>query len=463
MKKLSLLEKYYPQFLLLIIAFTFFTRIFRLHIPEKYIFDEVYHAVTAKLIAKGDTRAYEWSNPPPEPNTAVDWLHPPYAKYTQAFSIIIFGENTFSWRFPSVIFGCLVILLTAKIAEELFKDKTLALIAAFLASLDGLIFAMSRIAMNDIHVTAFILLSLFYYVRFMNLHRKEKKFLLFSGVAAGFAVGSKWSGAFIVAILSISEAIQIIKPLFLKLITSYKKTGKISLHVLASKKQIKTTFSEIGLALVSFIVLPILLYLLSYAHMFMLGKDFHHLVEMHKNTWWYQTNLTATHPAQSKPIQWFLNTKPVWFSIILPEKDMRGDIYAIGNPVLFLFGGFAIIISTIGILLHRFVKPVEKFTKYHASVAFLLIVYFSLWVPWQASPRIMFFYHYLPAVPLMCINLAFWLKKILEDKKIYMITPFIIGLVVTAFIIWYPHMTLIPVPIKFKEAIYFYFDFWKQS
>ena len=77
----TILKKYYGPLLLAILAFAFFTRMFQLHIPEEYYFDEVYHAVTAKLVARNDPRAYEWWHPAPEPNTAIEWLHPPLAKY----------------------------------------------------------------------------------------------------------------------------------------------------------------------------------------------------------------------------------------------------------------------------------------------------------------------------------------------------------------------------------------------
>src|SRR5574340_687517 len=92
------LQVYYRPILILILAFSFFTRIVRLDVPQRYIFDEVYHALTAKLIARGDHRAFEWWNLPVEPNTAVDWLHPPIAKYTQALAIKLLGENSFAWR-----------------------------------------------------------------------------------------------------------------------------------------------------------------------------------------------------------------------------------------------------------------------------------------------------------------------------------------------------------------------------
>ena len=57
MIKDSWIKKYYGTLLLGILFFSFITRIYQLHIPERYIFDEVYHAVTAKLIAKNDPRA----------------------------------------------------------------------------------------------------------------------------------------------------------------------------------------------------------------------------------------------------------------------------------------------------------------------------------------------------------------------------------------------------------------------
>lgn len=463
--KFATLTKYYPQFLLLILAFTFFTRMYRLHIPEKYVFDEVYHAVTAKLISRGDVRAYEWHNPPPEPNTAVDWLHPPYAKYTQALSMLVFGENSFGWRFSSVLFGCLVVFLTAKIAEELFQDTVLALLAAFLVSLDGLVFTMSRIAMNDIHVTAFILLSIFFYIRFLNLKRKEKKLLLLSGVAAGFAVGTKWSGAFCIAILSMFEAVYILK-------SFWKQKNKFTFQ------PILKTFREIGISITCLLLIPAILYILSYSHMFMLGKDFTHLVNMHKNTWWYQTNLEATHPAQSTPIQWFLNTKPVWMFVEYPPgTNSRADIYAVGNPFLFWIANISLLVS-IGYIAfsktrknHFVTQTLKKITHLFGKgsssdssvLSILLIMYFALWVPWQLSPRIMFFYHYLPAVPFLIINLAYWLRQLLKQKKTAYLAYLVLAGIFFNFVLWYPHWTLIPVPTELKDKLYFFFDFWKQA
>lgn len=478
--KNSVFVKYYPQFLLLIVAFTFFTRMYRLHIPEEYMFDEVYHAVTAKLMVDGDMRAYEWHNPPPEPNTAVDWLHPPYAKLTQAASMAIFGKNSFGWRFSSVIFGCLVVLVTAKIAEALFKNKQLALLSAFLVSLDGLLFTMSRIAMNDVHVTFFILLSMWQYILYINSKHEEKKYILFSSIAAGLAIGTKWSGAFAIGFIGITETIYTLKTIFrskTKLVSLFEKI--FPKHFV--KINIPFLLQQIALLFVTCILIPVILYLGSYSQMFLMGKDLNHLIEMHKNTWWYQTNLTATHPAQSKPIQWFLNTKPVWISVDYETKNMRADIYAIGNPALFWLGNLALfasvytlilnklkkkpnILSTLKKLLNRKIKLHETIQEHEtAMLGLLLFAYAIVWMPWQLSPRIMFFYHYLPAVPLLTINLSYWLYKLWNTQRFRLLAFLAIALIFTCFVVLYPHMSFIKMPIEFKENVYFFFDFWKQT
>ena len=444
------IEKYYPQLLLLVLFFAFCTRMYRLNIPETYVFDEVYHAVTAKLIAQNDIRAYEWHNPPPEPNTAVDWLHPPLAKYFQALSMLALGQNSFGWRFSSAIFGVLVVFLTAKLLQELFANKTTALLAALLVSLDGLTLTMSRIAMNDIHVTAFILLSLVFYVQYRNSARTKTALIIAAGCSAGLAVGSKWSGVFSIVIIGFSEGIYWLQHLF---------TGKTK-HF---SQKLWGLATQLPLLFISLLFIPAVLYLASYGHMFSLGKDFNHLVEMHKNTWWYQTNLTATHPAQSTPYQWFLNLRPVWLAVGPAPVGYTANIYAVSNPVLTIFVVLSVI-ATISFFAATLIRK-KTITLPQQKLAFLTLAYFSVWAFWQLSPRIMFFYHYLPAIPLGSGILAFWLEQLLNGTSFRQraIGRIAVMLIFVGFVVWYPHWTLLPVPIEFAEDVYFALPGWKQQ
>ena len=44
-----------------------------------------------------------------------------------------------------------------------------------------------------------------------------------------------------------------------------------------------------------FIIIPPIIYLISYIPYFLQGYNFNNFIELHKQIWWYQTNLEATH------------------------------------------------------------------------------------------------------------------------------------------------------------------------
>lgn len=457
----SWMRRYGGSLLLLILAFAYLTRMYRLHLPDRYMFDEVYHGATAKLVAQNDPRAFEWWNPPPEPDTAVDWLHPPLAKYFQGLSIVAFGENTFGWRFSSVLFGMLVIVVTYHLAQQLTKSTAIALAAAALSSLDGLLLVQSRIAMNDIHVTFFILLTLLVYARYQEKPSITKLFLV--GLCAGLAIATKWSGIFVLATVWLLEAVRLLSILVAnkwKLITS--------------KNTIAQLFQWTALYLGALILLPVVVYVSSYSMMFLQGKDFNHFKDLHYQIWYYQTHLKETHPYQSRPWQWALNIRPVWYHVDYYDTQ-RGDIYAFGNPALFWSGLIAImygillgIIKTVESVRNKsttkLLPLIRKLLKNVQSspLLFLTIAYFMTWLPWQFSPRIMFFYHYAPAVPLLCIILGYWLVKMYKCQGITKILALITwSLVICTFAVWYPHWVGIPVSNELKDQLYFFLPSWK--
>ncbi|PIY79440.1 MAG: hypothetical protein COY81_02645 [Candidatus Pacebacteria bacterium CG_4_10_14_0_8_um_filter_43_12] len=456
----SWLRQYGGTILLVILAFAYLTRMYRLNLPEKYMFDEVYHAVTAKLIAQNDPRAYEWWNPPPEPNTAVDWLHPPLAKYFQALSIVAFGENSFGWRFSSVVFGTMVIVLVYHLSYQLTQRQGVALTAAALASFDGLLLVQSRIAMNDIDVTFFILLTLLLYLKYrQNL---AWHLLLLTGISLGLAMASKWSGIFILFSIWFFEILQL--KLFLFQI-NWKKWRE----QLLTKKNLNQSLQFLGFL----VVMPVLVYILSYTQMFLQGKDWHHFVKLHQQIIYYQTHLKETHPYQSRPLQWALDLRPVWYNVEYLGPS-RSDIYAFGNPILYWAGLLAVIallLTGVQTLFSRLTVKGLKLKKIiilllkaalQSPVFVLLSSYFAVWLPWQFSPRIMFFYHYTPAVPFLCILLSIQLSRLYQRGGVYQLM--VIGLVSSIFVcflIWYPHLVGIPVANQLANWLYFGIKSWK--
>ncbi len=458
------LKKYFSPLLLLslILIFAAATRFWRLSFPPEYYFDEVYHVVTAKLIAQNDPRAYEWWHPAPEPDTAIDWLHPPLAKLTQAISMNIFGMQSFGWRLSSAIFGVGVIALVYAVARKLHLSETVSLLAAFLASLDGLLLTMSRITMNDIHVTFFMLLTIWLY-----LHWKQQPTLrnaLCTGIAAGAAVASKWSGVFIVLPIFFDQLIWL-----------------IGQKIQQKRFALSPTFTLLGSLL---LCIP-LIYLLSYGQMFLQGHDWSHFKELHRQIWWYQTNLDATHPYQSTPLQWMLNLRPVYTYTNNVGVNHIQNMYIQGNPLLFWTGVIAVLwtISTfiiwklnwLQLLLEASrisnkktltqwqtkLRRLQETNQDISLLAFLLVAYASPWILWSFSPRIMFFYHYSPAIPLLVILTSYWLEKLWQFSSWgKYLTALIVVAIALTFILFFPNWTGLVVN-KSWSSLYFALSSWQ--
>src|SRR3989344_5285798 len=147
--------------LVAILIFSLFTRLYRLHIPTKFYFDEVYHAFTATEMLKGNPQAWEWWNPNP-PDVAYEWTHPPLAKEFMVAGMWLFGTNSFGWRFPSALLGVANIFLVYLLAKRLFPNPSslIPILSAALFSLDGLNLVQSRIGMNDTYLLFFLITQL---------------------------------------------------------------------------------------------------------------------------------------------------------------------------------------------------------------------------------------------------------------------------------------------------------------
>jgi dolichyl-phosphate-mannose--protein O-mannosyl transferase len=433
----SILTQYANPILIGILAFTFITRIIGLHNPEHFIFDEVYHGITAQLIAQNDARAFEWWHPEIQPGAMIDWLHPPLAKYTQALGILAFGANSFGWRISSVLFGVGVVWLTYMLGKKIVHTQA-GLLAATLTSLDGLLFVQSRIAMNDIHVTFFILATALLYVYYWQ----KRNWKLFFGtlVLAGLALASKWSGLYIIGAIGLSEFVIICW-------NWYSATPK-------KRKSFGWLIGRLFILGTACLAIPLVVYVASYSLMFLQGKDFSHFIKLHQQIWWYQTTLEATHTYQSRPWQWFFNLRPVWYHTTF-QDGLVGNIYAFGNPLLQWVG-----VSVVFLLLSKMISKLFaknwNFFKENRSILFVFFVYIIVWLPWQLSPRIMFYYHYAPAIPFLCILISHWLTK----KTSKQVAIGLLVLIFMTFLIWYPHWTGMPVTSQF-QIFYTAIKSWK--
>lgn len=433
-------------FIFFLTIFSLGIRLFRISEPNHKYFDEVYHVVTAQAYARNDPAAYDPFAPSPEEGTAYDWLHPPLAKLIQASSINILGDNPFAWRLPSAVFGTGIILATFTFAYLLFGIKT-AIFASLVIAFENLNLVMSRITMNDVFVTFFILCSFilaYLYIRstskeskptfeVSNSGKRSFKYLLLTSIFLGLALSSKWTGAY--AIFATGLFI-IFNQTFAHLV------GVRSLSLVHLGGEILKLLSLL-------ILIPFLIYLLSYGQFWLQGHSLKQFVDLHKQIWWYQNKRDLEHGYGTTPLYcvpkglngpktfcpWVLDIRPVYYSYE-QYSEKAGYIYALGNPVIFWIGFLTVIYLT-----YTAIKNRDK------KIAFVLLGYYIFWVPWIFSPRIMFLSHYLPSIPFMAVSLGFFLNKL--DKAGYRYVALsILALFIFAFFYFYSITSGYPIEIS---------------
>ncbi len=400
-----ILAKNRVLFLILVLASCL--RLINLQYPATYIFDEVYHAFTAREYLHNHVAAWEWWTTPPS-GVAYEWTHPPVAKYGMVLGMLLFGENSFGWRIGSAVAGIICILGIYLLTYALSRNTLTANLAAFLTSIEGLHLSQSRIGMNDMYMLVFLIWSLYAAV---------KSRWKWSAILYGLALASKWSAMYGIIPLA--------------LLYFYQNNAKIW-HL---KSGILCIVHALRCALIA-----ICTYLLTFTPFILAGHSWAQLLELHRQMWYYHTHLVATHAYQSVPLQWIFAARPVWYYVNYGEN--LGNIYAQGNPLILWLGLAALILS------------LKKILTFRYSIFFVLYAIFTL--PWIASPRIMFFYHYLPSATFLCVILAIWLAEI---PKKYMLT--ILAFCALAFVLLSPVYYGFPISHLYWDALFKLFPSWR--
>jgi len=159
------MKRNWPRLILfLIIVLAFLIRVPGLaSFPTGFTADEAAQGYTAYSILK--TGSDEWGKfLPLNPRSFGDFKAPLYT-YLAIPSIALFGLNEFAVRFPSVVLGALAVLFTYLLANELFKNKKLALIAALFLAISPWHFSLSRGAFEANLTTFFLPAGLYFFLK----------------------------------------------------------------------------------------------------------------------------------------------------------------------------------------------------------------------------------------------------------------------------------------------------------
>ena len=387
-----------------ILTFSLSIRLWRLSLPTGYVFDEVYYAKNANSLLSSAVELDEQGQ-------AEFVVHPPFGKWLIAIGIRLFGNEEFGWRFASAIFGTLSILLIYLIVKKLFNSEFLSITAALLMAFDGLNLVMSRVALLDIFLMFFILLSIYFLIT---------NNLWLSGSAIGLAISIKWSAAFLI-------------PLVILFVVIYNKV----------------TFRNLYKVVSQFTLLPISIYFASWSGWIFSSQGwarqsesnvFASLWNYHLQILDFHQGLDDKHAYQANPWSWLVLGRPTSFYYESPSdcgaEKCAQEILAIGTPLLWWISIFAVAI-TFGFLV----------TKLERAAAIILLGFAGTYLPWFfIQSRTTFYFYSISILPFLILALIYCFNQLLNSAiyKKY-ITSFVI-LVAINFIYFLPIYLGISIP-----------------
>ena len=431
-------------------------------------FDEIYFARSA----------YEYTHG----IDAMEWTHPPLGKLLIAIPILLFGMSPFAFRFMGALAGVLLIPTMYILAKRIFKERKWAVLAGMLMMFDNFRYAHTRMASVDGFLVLFILLAVLFMKQYIDYEKAEEtkgkyKNLALSGLFIGCAIATKWTGLYaalglaiiffidvfgerldrrktkvnyirasriaLCAMVVLSLIPIIIYYLTIMLSTTAKATGMIFWYyfvvvvltllflVLAAMKKDKSLKKTFLICILSFIVVPFIIYTLSYL-LFpnvygYTNNSLKGIFDQTRSMFDYHSTLTVGHSFESSWYQWPIMYKPVWYYLGLPGGNLRSTIVGIGNPIIWWFG----ILASLFVL----IKTVFKRDR---ETRFILIFILCTFLPYMFIGRVMFMYHFFPTLPFVMLAIVSLIKWITEKMKSNSFYIFYLLLVVIIFFVFFP-------------------------
>lgn len=403
-------------------------------------------------------------------------VHPPMGKELMAIGEWIFGYNGVGWRFSGAVCGVILVALVARIVRRISRSTLIGGIAGLLTICDGVSFVSSRTALLDVYQALFVVAAFGALIvdrdemrRRMHVAMTEGRIAqttwgprlgvrwwrFGAGVLLGLALATKWSGLYYMV--------------FFGLMT-------VAFDV-AVRRQYRVQRPWLGAlgrdvlpALWALVVLPVGIYLASYAPWFasetaidrhmegrMIGDG---RFDALRSLWYYthdvyhfHANLTNAagnhHPWESKPWTWPMSLRPVLYAIDNTNVPGCGPVSCVkavilaGTPVMWF-----IAVPVLAWAVWR------TFVRRDWRYAVALTGYLAGYLPWFADiDRQMYFFYATPMAPFLMMMIALILGDILYTRSPdperrtlgLLVVCFYLAAVVTNFAWMYPILTGLPV------------------
>ena len=341
-------------------------------------FDEIYHARSAYEMLHG---LYCYEN-----------THPPLGKLLIGVGILIFGMNPFGWRIVGTLFGIAMLPLMYVFCKRMTRSTPLSALGCWLLAFDFMHFVQTRIATIDVYITFFVIAMYLFMYEYVFLTANDKRLkaaarpLLLCGVSMGLGIACKWTGVYAGVGLAV---------IFFASLLSQRRNWE------SAADYRRRAWRTIGLCVVFFVVIPAVIYCLSYIP-FEDGSTHSTLRKMldnQRDMFAYHIGEISDHRFASRWYEWPIMKKPIWyFADIITGSEgnggLRQNISAFGNPAVWWLGIPAAIY-----MLWRALRRKDP------TAAFLLVGYCAQFLPWSLISRTTFIYHYFPSVPFVVLML----------------------------------------------------------
>lgn len=229
-------------------------------------------------------------------------------------------------------------------------------------------------------------------------------------VSGGLLAASKWNGLFdlfVVWGIAAAVAFQAEWPSLLRAVG------------IPAKKRAATWGNPFGISIDVMVAVMLFvgatMYVLSYIPYFTLGKTLTDMVELQHGMYAYHAGLVATHPYSSRWWQWPILQIPISYyyhdfrvgaDASNPAACCISEIMALPNPIVWWAG--LITVPAIAWLAWR---------DRNKGLALLSVAYVVQWLPWIASPRLSFLYHFYPNLAIIVLANAAILQRIWKRSE----------------------------------------------
>jgi dolichyl-phosphate-mannose--protein O-mannosyl transferase len=227
-----------------------------------------------------------------------------------------------------------------------------------------------------------------------------------------------------------------------------------------------------------FLVVPLLVYLATYIPMIANGHSSGFLGlggvedawELNKAAYLFHSNLESPHGYSSDWYEWPVMREGIYMYVDPENPDGTQKIYSFGNIAVFwmalpalafaLWRAFNLRARLVNAAGDIRVRGSVRFWRW--PLLFVVLSYLLTWLPWATQPRVLFIYHYLPALSFAILALGYcvhWLWYSSRDWGRWAAVG-MMALAGVTFLYFYPHWTAFDVSQSVEQS-YYWFETWR--